>query len=152
MKALFLFIAMTLSLLADDLKVVIDLTTGDLQTFERKILGGIVAHKTYFEGKLQELDAVVVIHGDAYKFFIKDPANTLVASDAGLLKAHDDLGKRISALAETYDVTFLMCALGMKNKKLTKTMVYDFITPIPNAGIGLIEKQNEGYAYLPVND
>ena len=152
MKALFLFVAMTLSLLADDLKVVIDLTAGDLHTFERKILSGIVAHKTYFEGKLQALDVVVVIHGDAYKFFIKDPAHKRVASDVALAKMHDDLGKRISALFETYDVTFLMCALGMKNKKLTKAMMYDYVTPIPNASIGLIEKQNDGFAYLPVSD
>jgi intracellular sulfur oxidation DsrE/DsrF family protein len=153
MKKLFLFLLLALALHAEQtMKVVIDLTTGDLHTFESKILKGIVAHKTYYEGKLQELDVAVVIHGNAYKFFVKDPAHSPFKEDAVLLKASGDLAKRIAVLADTYDVTFLMCRSGMEKKKLETKDVYDFVTTVPNAAIGLIDKQNDGYAYLPVTD
>jgi len=153
MKKIFLLLLFTLALHAEQtMKVVIDLTTGDLHTFESKILKGIVAHKTYYEGKLQELDVAVVIHGNAYKFFLKDPVHSPFKEDKKLLAASKELSKRIAALADTYDVTFLMCQSGMEKKKLEKKDVYDFVTTVPNAGIGLIDKQNEGYAYLPVGD
>jgi len=133
-------------------KVVIDLTTGDLHTFESKILKGIVAHKTYFESRLKELDVAVIIHGNAYKFFVKDPLHSPFKTDKALVAASAELKKRIASLAETYDVAFLMCRSGMEKKRLTPESVYGFVSLVPNAGIGLIEKQNEGYAYLPVND
>jgi len=153
MKKIILLLTLALSLYAQEsLKVVIDLTTGDMHTFERKILKGIVAHKTYFESQLRELDVAVVIHGNAYKFFVKDPAQGVFKEDAALQKASAELHKRLATLADTYDVTFLMCRAGMENKKLEMKDIYDFVTPIPNAAVGLIAKQNEGYAYLPVGD
>jgi len=153
MKKIALMLLCALSLYAqENLKVVIDLTTGDIHTFERKILNGIVAHKTYFEGQLRELDVAVVIHGNAYKFFVKDPAHSAFRDDTALLKTAPQLHKRIAALADTYDVTFLMCRSGMINKKLEKKDILDFVSTVPNAAVGLIEKQNEGYAYLPVVD
>lgn len=153
MKKLLLFFALVTSLFAEgELKVVIDLTTGNIHTFEQKILSGIVAHKTYFEGKLEALDVSVVIHGDAYKFFVKDPAHSPFKKDLVLQKKHEELAKRIASLSEAYEVEFLMCKSGMLKRKLSKKEIFDFVTTIPNAAIGLIRKQNEGYAYLPVND
>ena len=151
MKKIALLLLLALALHAEQtMKVVIDLTTGDLHTFESKILKGIVAHKTYYEGKLKTLDVAVVIHGNAYKFFVKDPAHSPFKADAALLKASGELAKRIAVLADTYDVAFLMCQSGMEAKKLETKDIYDFVKTVPNAGIGLIDKQNEGYAYLPV--
>ena len=152
MKQLFLILLTLFALHADESSVVIDLTTGDIHTFEQKILKGIVAHKTYFESKLKELDVAVIIHGNAYKFFVKEPGRFDFGKDPELLKAAPELAKRLGTLAETYDVTFLMCGSGMTKKKIEQTDVYGFVSTIPNAGIGLIEKQNEGYAYLPVGD
>ena len=151
MKKVFLLLLLALALHAGQtMKVVIDLTTGDLHTFESKILKGIVAHKTHYEGELKELDVAVIIHGNAYKFFVKDPAHSPFKADTALVKASGDLAKRIAVLADTYDVDFLMCRSGMEAKKLGTKDVYDFVKTVPNAGIGLIDKQNEGYAYLPV--
>jgi uncharacterized protein len=153
MKKIFLILLATLSLqAAETFKVVIDLTTGDIHTFEQKILKGIVAHKNYFESRLEALDVAVIIHGNAYKFFVKDPVHSPFKDDAALRKVSGDFAKRIATLADTYDVTFLMCQSGMQKKKLEKKEIYDFVSTVPNAGIGLIEKQNDGYAYLPVGD
>lgn len=148
MLKILLTLLLALSVYAQEAhKVVFDLTTGDLPTFEQKILKGIVAHKNYFEGRLQELDVAVVIHDNAYKFFMKDP-KTLPGG--GSIPA--ELGRRIATLADTYDVVFLMCRSGMDKHGIKTEDVLPFVATIPNAGIGLIEKQNEGYAYLPVSD
>ncbi len=133
-------------------KVVYDLTTKDLNNFELRILSATVANKAHYESTLRELDVTVVIHGGAYKFFLKDPANSKFKDDKALLATSQALGKRIQTLADTYDVEFLVCGVGLRKHGLEKKDVYDFVKVIPNTTIGLIDKQNEGYAYVPIWD
>ena len=132
-------------------KVVYDLTTKDLKTFERKILKAIVANKAYYESKLKELDVTVVIHGGAYRFFTVDPSSTEYKTDTALLKHYSDLKKRIKTMSKTYEVEFLMCGAGMPKHGLKAKDIVDFVKIIPNSTIGLIDRQNEGYAYIPVD-
>ena len=131
-------------------KVVFDLTTGNIKTFEKKVLSGIAHQKSYYESNLEELHVAVVIHGDAYKFFIKDLTHSPFKDDAQLIKEQQQLGKRLSTMADTYDVEFLMCEAGMKSLKIGKENIYSFVKTVPNSTIGLINKQNEGYAYIPI--
>jgi len=133
-------------------KVVYDLTTKDVAKFERNILKGIVFNKQLYSNQLKELDVAVVIHGDAYKFFVKDLDTTVFKKDIKLQKVYKELKKRIATMADTYDVEFLMCGAGMKRDKLTKNDIVSFVKVIPNSTIGLINKQNEGYAYIPVGN
>ncbi len=149
----FVILLMFLSMLKADentVKVVFDLTTSNLQAFERKVLSGIAVHKAHYEGKLQELEVAVVIHGGAYKFFVKNTKHPLLQKEKELLKAHDTLSKRIATMADTYDVTFLICHSGMKKKKLDKKDIYDFVEIVPTSTIGLIDKQSEGFTYIPI--
>ena len=144
---------MLLSMLRADenvVKVVFDLTTGDLKNFERKLLSGIAVHKTHYEGMLKELEVAVVIHGGAYKFFVKDPKHPHLDKEKELREAHATLSKRIASMADTYDVKFLICRSGMQVKKLKKEDIYDFVEIIRTSTIGLIDKQNEGFAYIPI--
>lgn len=131
-------------------KVVYDLTTKDLASFELRVLKGIVANKAHYEGSLRELDVVVVIHGGAYRFFTKDPANSKFKDDKALIETHKTLAKRIESMVTTYDVEFLMCGAGMPKHGLKSKDIYSFVKIIPNSTIGLINKQNEGYAYIPI--
>ena len=133
-------------------KVVFDLTTSDLQTFEQKVLKGIAVHKAHYEGNLKELEVAVVIHGGAYRFFLKDPANSVYKEDKALIAAQPELAKRIASMSETYEVTFLMCHSGMVKNKIEKKDVYPFVEIVPNAAIGLIDKQAEGYGYIPIGN
>jgi len=133
-------------------KVVYDLTTKNIKTFELKILKAIVSNKTYFESKLKELDVTVVIHGGAYKYFIQDLKNTKYKNDTTLLMHYDELKKRIKSMSDTYDVEFLMCGVGMSKHGLTTKDIVNFVKIIPNSTIGLINRQNEGYAYIPIGD
>ena len=136
----------------DSKKLVIDLTTGDITQFEKKVLKGIVAHKNHYENALQELDVAVVIHGGAYKFFVKDLDATTFKGDEALQKVFQEIKTRTQAMSDTYDVEFLMCGVGMKKHKLQKNQLAEYVKVVPNSTIGLIDKQNDGYAYLPIGD
>ena len=43
-----------------------------------------------------------------------------------------------------------MCEAGMSRYHLKPKDIVDFVKIIPNSTIGLIDRQNEGYAYIPV--
>jgi len=133
-------------------KVVYDLTTKDIPSFEMRILSAIAANKTHYEKSLRELDATVVIHGGAYRFFTIDPRKTEYKNDTALIKAHANIAKRLKVMADTYDVEFLMCGAGMSKHELEAKDIVKFVKIIPNSTIGLIDRQNEGYAYIPVGD
>jgi intracellular sulfur oxidation DsrE/DsrF family protein len=151
---LYVFMVVSVMLQAEEglNKVVFDLTTSNTANFEKKILQGIAAHKNYYESKLGELEVAVVIHGGAYRFFVKDLDNTIFKDDAVLQKEYAGLKKRIKTMSETYDVKFLMCGAAMKRNKLEKAQIVEFVQIVPNSTIGLIDKQNEGFAYIPVRD
>ncbi len=131
-------------------KVVYDLTSKNLAAFERKILKAIVANKAYYESKFKELDVTVVIHGGAYRYFTVDPSKTEYKTDKALLADYTNLKKRIRSMSDTYDVEFLMCGAGMSKHDLKAKEIVNFVKIIPNSTIGLIDRQNEGYAYIPV--
>ncbi|MFN3787745.1 MAG: hypothetical protein ACK4SW_05005, partial [Sulfurihydrogenibium azorense] len=60
----------------DNPKAVINLTTGDLNRFKMYLLSGVANSAEYYKNNLKDLKVVVIIHGDAYKFFIKDLQNS----------------------------------------------------------------------------
>jgi len=139
------------SLFAESDKAVIyDLTTGNIDKFKQTILSGIAYNKGHYEGKLESLKVSVMIHGDAYKFFIKDLSSSPYAGDKKLQKLQGNLQKRLKSLASFYNVEFLICHSGVKHRKIKVTNLYPFVILTPNASIGLIDKQNEGFAYFPV--
>lgn len=154
MKKILVLLAFIGVLSANDenAKLVIDLTTDKVKAFELKVLSGTVANKTHYANSLRELDVAVVIHGGAYRFFVKDLQNTIYQDDKELVKAQVELQKRIATLADTYDVEFLMCGSGMKKNKLDVKNIMSSVKIVPTSTIGLIDKQNEGFAYIPVND
>ncbi|MBL1243756.1 MAG: DsrE family protein [Sulfurimonas sp.] len=155
MKKILLGLLLLLSFLQADeenLKVVYDLTTKDIAKIELNILKGIVAHKVYFQKDFKELDVTIVIHGGAYRYFVKDPSSTIYKNDKELTKNYNELQKRLASLAEIYDVEFLMCGVGMRHNKMQEKDIVPYVKVIANSSIGLIERQNEGYAYIPVGD
>jgi len=131
-------------------KVVYNLTTGDITRLENSLIGGIISHTTYYQSKLQELEVRVIIHGDAYKFFMKDLNNTAYAYQPNLVEKKPTLEKRLSSLAKQYNVTFFVCEIGAKHRKLKKKAFYPFVSMVHNAAIGLIDAQNDGFAYLDI--
>ena len=148
MKTLLSFLLLFSFLQAEDdtFKVVYDLTTKNIKTFEKKVIKGIVANKTYYENNFKELEVAVIIHGGAYKFFINNIKESPFKNNKKLLK------KRVASLAQTYDVKFYICKVGLQTHHINENNLAKFVQIIPNASIGLINKQHEGFAYIPVAD
>ena len=154
MKKILIVLALLCSLQADDesARVVYDLTTSNISKFEKNILKGIAINKAHYQGSFKELEAVVVIHGGAYRFFVKDIEKSMFNTDLKLVEAYSDLKKRIAIMADTYEVEFLMCRASMPKNGLEDEDVVEFVKIVPNSTVGLIDKQNEGFAYIPVRD
>ncbi len=154
MKKIILLLAFVGILSANDetAKLVLDLTTSSVSQFEKHILKGLVVHKTHYQNNLKELEVAVVIHGGAYRFFVKDLQSSMFKDDKELAKVYADFKKRIATMSDTYDVEFLMCKAAMKRNKLEKKDIVEFVKLVPTSTIGLIDKQNNGFAYIPVSD
>lgn len=152
MKTLLLLLLLFINFLnaSDEPKMLIDLTTTSVVKFQKGILKGIEVHKTHYSNNLQELEVAVVIHGNAYKFFVKDINNPILKDEKELVKVFADFKKRIATMSNTYDVEFLMCRAGMKRNGLQDKDIVEFVKIIPTSTIGLIDKQNAGFAYIPI--
>ncbi len=132
-------------------RVVYDVTTDSISTIEKRLIGSIIANHEYYHSKLQEYKVKVIIHGKAYKFFMKDLNNTAYAFDKKLLAKKSELGKRLKSLVKLYGVEFDVCAVGMKRRELNPKSFYLFTAVVHNAIIGLVDAQNDGYAYVPID-
>ena len=151
MKKIFLTLLLSLlSLFADSEKAAVyDLTTGDIAKFKQMILKGIATNKGYYEGKLETFKVAVVIHGNAYKYFVKDLSQSPYTKDKALAKEQKDIKKRLFSLANYYHVHFEVCGIGIKHRKIKPENLYSFVKINKNASIGLIDWQSKGYAYIP---
>lgn len=90
----------------------------------------------------------MIIHGDAYKFFLKDLNNSIYKDDKELRESQVELGKRLKSLSENYSVEFEICQSGMKSRGISTEAIYKFVKPVYSAFSSIIEWQNRGYAYF----
>lgn len=152
MRTILLFLLLTLtSLSADSKKVLIDLTTGDTKTFQSRFLLGVPNMIEYFKENNDSVNVVVVIHGDAYKFFIQNLKDSPYKKQKELYTLQSELKKQLEILNNNYAVKLEICSIGMKKYKIDPALLYNFVTPIHSAMTGLVMWQNQGYAFLPID-
>lgn len=130
-------------------KVVVDLTAGSTKTITSHFIKGFTHTLESFKQKGSGIDAVVIIHGDAYRFFVQKLEQSPYANDQELKNNQQELLAGFMILSQKYHVRFEVCSEGMKARNLDKDIFYTFVHPVPSAQISLIEWQNRGYAYLP---
>ncbi len=154
MKKLLIILVLFFGLLQADAnvkKALFDLTTSDLTTLEKRLINGVVFSTKHYQSLSNRPDYRVVIHGNAYKFFLKDISKTKCKDDKKLQAKAKEIHERLASLADRYNVKFLMCGVGMKAREIEKDNILDFVEVIPSALIGLIDAQNEGYAFVPID-
>ncbi|WP_294913553.1 DsrE family protein [Sulfuricurvum sp. UBA5598] len=135
---------------AETKKIVVDLTTGSMESFTTRFLGGVPGTIDYFAAQGNRVEVAVVIHGDAYKFFVEKLENTQYGVDEKLAADQESIHKRLAEIQKKYNITFEMCQTGMHAKGILTQDIYPFVTPIKSAMIGLVKWQNAGYAYIRV--
>ncbi len=131
-------------------KVVINLTTGDMKRFELYLLSGLANNIEYYRNRLIDIDVVVVIHGDAYKFFIKDLSKTIYKNEKDLIKKQFEIYQRLKSLHDIYNVKFEVCSAGLKNRKISTDNIYRFVKPVYTSFISLVDYQSKGYALITI--
>lgn len=154
MKRLLLFLVIFAEFLSAEgvvKKALFDLTTSELATLEKRLIGGVAFSTAHYQSVNAKLDKIVVIHGGAYKFFVKDISKTKCKADPAFQAKAKEIHAKLASLAKTYHVKFLMCGVGMKAKGIEKENILAFVKVAPSAMVALIDAQNEGYAFIPIN-
>ena len=151
-KSVFLGLLLSLtSLMATEQKVVFDLTSGDVATIEKHLIKNIEGLAGYYKANDIDFKAVVVISGNAYKYFVQDLKNSRFKGKLKVERAQKTLEPLLKKLHTEYGVEFDMCKAGMKARNIDKKVLYSYVKTDLNKSVYLIKWQNEGYAYLPVH-
>lgn len=138
-------------LLAAEQKAVFDLTTGDEATIEKHLIKNIEGLARYYKANDITFKAVVVISGNAYKYFVRDLESSPFKGEADLARAQKKLAPLLAKLHREYQVEFDMCQAGRRARNIDMKVLYDYVRSDKNKSVYLIMWQNRGYAYLPVH-
>ena len=136
---------------AQSAKVVYDLTSGDSTKIEKHLINSIRALGKHYKEEKIELKVIVVISGDAYKYFINDLEKSPYVLEQDVIEVQKKFKTRLKDLNEIYGVTFNMCSSGMRARKIDQNTLYHYVHADVMKSIYLIEAQNNGYAYMPIH-
>ncbi|MFY9142365.1 DsrE family protein [Sulfuricurvum sp.] len=151
MRYLFiLFYLLSALVFADTQKIMIDLKTGDMDSFTTRFIGGVSSTADYFIAQGDTVSIAVVIHGEAYKFFVENLERTQYGVDQSLVANQEVLYQKLLEFQKKYNVVLEICQVGMNKKGILSEDIYPFVTPIKSSMTGLVKWQNRGYAYIPV--
>ena len=136
MKKIILILLITTSIvIAQEYKVVFNLTSGNENKVASNLIKNIHELKNHYQKNGDTLETAIVISGNAYKFFRKDVENKL---DDEFLKLNNS------------GTEFKVCSVGLKKRGIHKDKIDDFVIPAFNRTSSLIKYQNNGYAYIEI--
>ena len=138
-------------LFAAEQKAVFDLTTGDAATIEKHLVKNIEGLARYYQANDISFKAVVVISGNAYKYFVHDLEHSPFRDETELTGTQKKLAPLLAKLHREYQVEFDMCRAGRRARNIDMKVLYDYVQSDKNKSVYLIMWQNRGYAYLPVH-
>ena len=129
-------------------KAVFDLTSGKATVLKDKVAWNIRMISEKMRDQNRTLKSIIVISGDAYKFFIKDLKNSPYNTE-DVIAAQQKLEPILFDLQKNYDVQFHMCSAGMKKRNIIPKTLYPYIKHEKIKVQYLMEAQNNGFAYIP---
>ncbi len=147
----FMLVIGTSALFADTAKVVYDLSSGNSVKIEKHLIKSIKTVAEYYKKEKKEFKAIVIISGDAYKYFVNDLKKSPYADQKDLFEIQPHFKTLLKNLNDKYHVTFNMCLTGMKARKIPKDILYQYVHADVMKSVYLIEAQNAGYAYMPIH-
>jgi intracellular sulfur oxidation DsrE/DsrF family protein len=151
LKILVLFVLVSLTTLsAETAKVVYDLTSGDSVKINKHLINSIRGLSHYYKEEKIEFKVIVVISGNAYKYFIDDLKNSPYANEENIYEVQKKFKHRLKVLNEN-GVTFNMCESGMQARNINKESLYKYVHADVMKSVYLIGAQNDGYAYMPIH-
>lgn len=152
LKNIFIALMMAFSTLqAQSAKVVYDLTSGNVHALEKQLVNSVRALGNYYKEEKIDFKVIVVISGDAYKYFVEDIKHSPYAKDDNVFDAQKKFKSRLVDLNDKYGVTFNMCWNGMSARNIKEETLYKYVHAEKMKSVYLIEAQNDGYAYMPIH-
>lgn len=139
------------ALFAVEQKVVFDLTSGDEVAIEKYLVQNIEGLARYYKANNIDFKAVVVISGNAYKYFVQDIKNSPFRDEEGLTQTQKKMAPLLEKLHSEHNVKFNMCKVGMEARNIDKKVLYNYVESDLTKSVYLIKWQNDGYAYLPIH-
>ena len=150
-KYIIVFVLISVTILyGQTARVVYDLTSGDSVKIEKQLINSVRALFHYYEEEKIELKVIVVVSGDAYKYFVNDLAFSPYSEDKELAEVQKKFKHRFANLNDK-GVTFNMCVTGMRSRNIDKDTLYKYVNADVMKSVYLIGAQNDGYAYLPIH-
>lgn len=135
----------------DEARLVVSLTTGDVEELRRSVLTTIPALADHYRAQGRGLRAAVVVHGDAFKFVLRgDLATTQFRGDAPAVAAQAEVRAGLERLVREHGVRIEVCAAGLKQRGIAAGDLLPFVHTVPLATAGLIDWQQAGHALRPV--
>ena len=136
---------------ADERKAVFDLRSGDPERIEVRLVNDIKYMMDHYKERNIEFKPVVVISGRAYKYFIEDLEDSPYKDDDELVEMQSKFQQLFKELNDDYGVKFEMCVVGMNDRNINAESLYSYVNADKLQAVYLIDWQNAGYAYVPVN-
>ena len=91
-------------------KVVYSLTSQDPQALRDKLIDAIPMMAAHYKQQKRGLRATIVVHGEAYRFVLKNLESTPYKDDAAAKKAQAEIRVALERLVRTYGVRIEVCA------------------------------------------
>ena len=139
------------TLYAESVKVVYDLTSGEPAKIKKHLINSVNEVARYYKSQKKEFKAIVVISGNAYKFFVEDLKDSPYLDELELEVEQPKLKPLLARLHTEHNVVFDMCETGMASRNIKKKTLYKFVNAEKMKSVYLIDAQNKGYAYMPIH-
>jgi len=146
-----LFLVFTGLSTAEERKAVFDLRSGDPERIEARLVNDIKYMVDHYKERNIEFKPVVVISGRSYKYFIEDLEDSPYKDDEELVAEQSKFRGLFKELSDEYGVKFEMCVVGMNDQNIKAESLYSYVKAEKLQAVYLIDWQNAGYAYVPVN-
>ena len=149
MKVFLVLLSLITAIYAAEYKAIFNLTSADKETIQKSLIDNISNLSKHYNQQGDSLDAVVIISGGAYKFFIQDIENSPYKNDKEILALQKEFKDQLQTLSDK-GVIFEMCGMGMRKHDIDKEVLYPYVKPVFSRTSSLIYWQFKGYSLIEV--
>ncbi|HIC44901.1 MAG TPA: hypothetical protein EYO73_11695 [Sulfurimonas sp.] len=145
---LFLLVLITAGFSAE-YKSIYNISSAKQSSLQESVINTISALTKHYEDQGDTYKSVVLVSGNAYKYFIDDIENSPYKDEKNLAAIQKELKPQLEALVKK-GLIFEMCTVGMKKHHMLKSDIYSFVTLVFNRNSSLIHWNTKGYLILYV--
>lgn len=128
LSLLILFAALGSQAQQKPVRIVFDVSSGDTLVQQAAIRHVSTMAKSYTNAKFE-----VVVYGNALPMVVKNETT---------------VGKQLQLLTSNPNVSIKVCELTLKRENVTEAQLVQNVSPVPDAIIEIVTRQDEGWGYI----